>query len=594
MGWTTGTASRIGVPLHFRFRYNGADIAWPQPYRINEFKNSGESVDGKFRISDLDVSFVDVNGSYFATQFGRGTLGFGSSLQVIAYLGGTSEFQTSSAGVTSPHWLGSVGANVATIHTGNIYNISFSDRVLRIRSKNKMAVLNSLKLQFPVHDLQLQADYWVGSLAFVAGLALQDLSFGTGAFYDYEDAKTRWKTVAYCLGSSFGTSGYISNAAAFPQMSGRGTGTCESHFVWAGTDSNGSNFYDTYEPAVYDGTYFGTLTGTISSDESAHFYGYVDKDSADSHKTDATTYPINKTRISKNGSQAGSYFHFSGFFNVVGNPREVLETMLTGAMVNPLFNSSDLDTTTFGESGTILTYSAWDQRFHPAKHDEPLEIIKSIFETTQALFSVNSSNKFEFRAYGPKNLTQSIPAFGTSSIISSEFENDESDFYNRFIIKYKYDGTQQYGSLIEVKSSSWDRAYDRPLSIQSKWITNDNEANIYAGRLKQRYERTFPHITVKTNLSKLGHEIGTLLTITDPNSGISSKVVQVVGFTKNFEQKEIEFNCWDGEALWQRRGYAFWNGSTMSVPGNETSNAIWGPISGTMNTTIYGSQFSWW
>src|SRR5690348_4897169 len=132
MGLTFGTANKNGQPLYLKFLYGGTEIAWQQPYKINNFSNSGESVDGKYRISDLDVSFVDINGSYFATHFGKGTTGFGSSLQVVAYLGGTMEYQTDDTNKTSWGRLGTAGAFIATIHTGKVYGVSFSNRILRI------------------------------------------------------------------------------------------------------------------------------------------------------------------------------------------------------------------------------------------------------------------------------------------------------------------------------------------------------------------------------------------------------------------------------------------------------------------------------
>lgn len=584
MGFTTGTASRNNANLRFRFRFNGTDIAWAQPYKINDFSNSGETVDGKFRISDLDVQFVDINGSYFATQFGRGTVGFGSSLEVVAYLGGTYEFGQHGVNMQAPQWLGSAGANFATIHTGNIYNISFSDRLLRLRSKNRLAVLSSLKLQFPIEQ-SVDGIRSTGSALFFTGNIADD--YRKSALTNFEDNNTRWECSGYYIDPPAGVTNY-------PSLFGRQTGTTASGFYWAGTDVGGTNFYDAFSLIRFRGTYFGTLVGTITSDESAFGYGYVDRDEADRLKSNATTYVINKSRLTSSGTLKGNYLYLAAPFTISGSPTEVLQKLIGGAIVTPLFSLSDFDATTLSSSGTILAYSYYTQTFYPNLYDNPLESIKSIIQTTQALFSVNSGNKFEYRAYGPKNLTASIPSFGTSAMVSSDFQNDESDFFNRFIIKHAWDGTNTFLGILETKSPTWSKDYDAPLTIESKWIDNPNEATILSQRLLSRYSRTFPHINVRTNINTLGYDIGTLISVTDPNSGISNKVVQVVGFSKKWMDREIEFICWDAESLYQRRGYAFWENDGFPVTGSETSSAIWGNTYGTINTSVYGSQFSWW
>lgn len=584
MGFTTGTASKNNANLKFRFRYNGADIGWAQPYKINDFANSGETVDGKFRISDLDVQFVDINGSYFANQFGRGTVGFGSSLEVVAYLGGTYEFSQTGVNVQKPIWLGSAGANFATIHTGNIYNISFQDRLLRLRSKNKLAVLSSLKLQFPIESSGYEPTNTGSAIFFDGNLAT---TYRGTAFYNYSENDTAWDCTGYYIGTTV-------NNIVYPEMTGRGTVPLPYGFLWLGTDTGGTNFYDAYTTQKWLGTFFGTLVGTISQDSTAKNYGYNDLDDADRRKTNATTYVINKTKLTTFGTAEGRYFYVISPFTVSATPIEAYQYMMTGAMVSPLFSLSDLDSTTLSASGTTLAFSSYKTNFFPEDFDSPLDNIKSIIETTQALFSVNSGNKFEFRAYGPKNLTAAIPTFGTGSILSSRFENDESDYFNRFIVKYNWNGKNNFNGLFETKSANWSKAYDAPLKIESKWITNPNEAVILAQRLQQRYARTFPHITVETNIGAMGYDIGTLFTVQDPNSGITSKVVQVVGFTKKWEDRVCSFECWDAESLYQKRGYAFWENDGFPITGSETSSAIWGNTYGTINTTVYGSQFSWW
>lgn len=596
MSEITGTDSRNNIPLNLRFRFGGSDIGWPQPLRINGFANSAESVDGRYRISDLDVYFADISGSYFATQFGNGTRGFGTSLEVIAYLGGTMGYHVQGLNTM---WasVGTAGGFAATMHTGRVYGISYANRTLRVRSKTNLALVNELKWQFPLQQYPWNSGQaqWIGSYAFSVG-NFATTYLGTTAFYNFNDAKLSWKARAYLLPQLYTMATTVD--VVYPQDNTRGTVPINSAFYWAGTDSGGTNFYDVNKHFPVEGTYFGTYVGTIQSDDDARDFGYVDMDEANRLKTNATSYNINKTRIKMNGSNIGSYIHFVSPMTITGSPKDCFKLLMTGAMVTPFFTNSDLDQTTLNQSGTLTAFSYYENTVD-FDEDDVSNSIKSVVETTQGLFCVNSSNKFEFRSYGPLNLQQSIASYGTADIISSVFDNLEEDYYNRFIIKYNYDYiTNSFKSQHQEKVSAWGKNYDKPLTIESKWIKNPNEAAVIAQRLRVRYENTVPRISFTTNLNRVGWDIGTLLRLTDPNSGISNRILQVVGFNKDWTNKTIEFETLDGDSLYQRKGFAFWDDGTV-LPGvavSGTSTAGWG-TNGTVNninSTIYGSQFSWW
>lgn len=606
MGLTFGTSNKNGLPLYLKFLYGGTEIAWKQPYRINNFSNSGESVDGKYRISDLDVSFVDMNGSYFATQFGKGTSGFGSSFQVVAYLGGTMEYQTQGAAASVWKRLGTAGAYTATIHTGKIYGVSYSNRILRLRSKTALALTSDLKWQFPVadegypFDPQYGRGYTIGSFYF-ANLQYDNNSYlGSTAFYDYEDNRTKFKANAYVLATLYDNAGAWLISTKYPKMGGRGTtGEFNSQWLWCGTDSGGTNFYDTNDFTKFEGTYFTTKTGTISSDEAAREYGYYSLGEAEKDKVAfGGTYNINKLRFKSTGTCTGDTFYFIRPMTIEGNPKAIMDYLLTGAMVSPYFTSTDLDSTTFDQSATLCVYSNF-RKIIDFDDGKVIDSIKDVAQCTQALFSVNASNKFEFQTYGPRNLRQTIPSVGTADMLESSFDNDEGDAFNRFIIKYRYDyKTNKFGSQVEARLSNWTRGEDRIKEIQCKWIENPNEAEIFAQRMVSRFSNTVPHISFVTNMNQIGIQIGSLMTITDQNSMLENKVIQIVGFTKDWEKKTIAFNALDAESLYQRKGYAFW-GTSASLPGAAVSSdsiSGWGTL-GTVNNingTIYGSQFSWW
>jgi hypothetical protein len=599
MGWTSGTASRNAIPLKLRFRYNGADISWSQPIMINGFSNYAESIDGRYRISDLDVSFADPNGSYFATQFGRGTIGFGSNLEVIAYLGGTQELAVHGL-ATSITYLGTTGAQAATLHTGKIFGISYSNRSLRIRSKTNLSLVGDLKWQFPVarfpYSFSSGGNYVIGSMAFMATY-LGTSVYGSQSFYDHDDGNSRWKFNAYTLGTLVDGDGDLT--ALYPAMDGRGTVPIDSSYYWPGTQSSsGTNFYDEYEMQKGDGTYFGTLNGTITSESDANSYGYFTLNEAEVARASGTRYIINKTRLKFQGTDFGAQVYFCTKMRISGSPNDCYKLLMTGAMVTPYFGTADLDTTTLNASGTTTAFSFFDNTID-FEENKVSEALKEIVTVTQGLFSVNASNRFEYRAYGPKNLRDTIPSFGTSQIMQSEFDNNEDDYFNRFIIKYGYNFvSEKYSRQADRKAVGWSKSFDRPLIIESKWIKNPNEAESLADRLRVRYQYTIPRISFTTNLNHVGLDIGTLLNITDVNSGISGKIVQVVGFDKDWTEKTITFDCLDGESLFQRKGFSYW-GTTGTLPGDTVSNSSisgWG-TAGTVaniNGSLYGSQFSWW
>lgn len=594
---TFGTGVSNNLPVTYRFRFGGTDINWGQPYRINTFQNNAESIDGDYRISDLDVQFVDLRGSYFSTQFGNGTKAFGSSLEVIAYLGGTMGYRGTGF-ATMFSFLGTAGAYVATIHTGKVYGISFADQTLRLRSRNAMALLSDMKFQYPVDNLGLwhvnSSEFVYGSFYFSTTDLRNHFYYGS-ALYGFEDARSKWQVHAYILATNY-DAGLLGN---FPAMAGRGTlSNLNSQYCFPGTDASGVNFYSFYDPIKLEGTFIGSFVGTITNDFEAREFGYLNVSVAEATKFNGSIYNVQKSRHTAPGTDLGPYVYFSPYLKLDGNPRTIYEYLMTGAMVTPFFSSNELDTSSLNESGTITAYSSYS-RYIGIENDKVLDAIKSLFESTQSLFSVNTANKFEWRAYGPKNLTTTIPSIGTNDVISSSFENNEDDFYNRFIIKYKFDYlSNKYLAKTETKLLTWDKSYDRPLTIEAGWLQSQNEAGILGQRLSARYINTVPRVKFTTNLNSLGYEIGTLLKITDPNSGLLNKTVQLVGFEKNFEDREIDFMALDAETIYLRKGYAFWMGG-VSLPGavvSGTSTSGWG-TNGTVNNingSLYGSQFSWW
>jgi hypothetical protein len=93
--------------------------------------------------------------------------------------------------------------------------------------------------------------------------------------------------------------------------------------------------------------------------------------------------------------------------------------------------------------------------------------------------------------------------------------------------------------------------------------------------------------------------LGSIFSITDTDSGLSSKIVELTSYRKDFsEDRTIEFEGADGAVLYNRKGFGYWGPGTVlpGVPVSGTSTFGWG-TNGTVNNingTIFGSCFSWW
>jgi hypothetical protein len=222
------------------------------------------------------------------------------------------------------------------------------------------------------------------------------------------------------------------------------------------------------------------------------------------------------------------------------------------------------------------------------------------------MFSVNNNNKFEFLAYGPVEIVGNLGTILTSDVIDTSYTNRQEDAYNRFEVHYKYNNdTNSYGSVVTGSLANWTVDNERLLKIESKWIQNNNDADSFRDQVQTRYEKTLPVVNVKTSLNKSGVEVGDLLTVTDIDSGLDERVLQVRKFTKDFSNnRSIDFEMFDAETLYYGRGWAFWGteihpttGSIVPTAVTNTSTFGWADGSdnvANINTEIYGDNFKWW
>jgi len=184
--------------------------------------------------------------------------------------------------------------------------------------------------------------------------------------------------------------------------------------------------------------------------------------------------------------------------------------------------------------------------------------------------------------------------------VDSAFVSNRDDAKNRIVVNYAW--TPEVGGFnksIELKGDNWSGTTDNPLTIESKWMQNDNEARVFAQRLLSRFKNTAPKIDLTVSMKHAGVDLGSLFNVIDADSGLNNKTVEIVAFEKDFmEERKVTFHCIDGESVYSRKGYGQWMGGTVQPSGNVsgTSTLGWG-TSGTqanINTSIYGSCWVWW
>jgi hypothetical protein len=578
-----GTGNAFGVPITLAFSYDGVARDWGSTivHHIEPITNKAESIDGNYQISDLDVEFIDTNGSLW-TILGHGTTAFNKSLTLTAYVGGTMDY-------TNGRFQLQNTANSATftVHQGNVTNVVKRNRLVRIKSKNNLRLVADLEWRFPFKDEPIFGTR-IGSYFFFQGTNLGS-SYKTSAF-DITDENEEFDIFAGITGSSIGSLG-----SSYPSIAGRGTLGLLPTYHYPGTQ-----FYFDVPRFRLKGSFLGTKQGTINTDEDAFKFGFDGIGAAEAAKTGGS-YILNRTRLHvQNGSVSeGNRFFLQQRLSLTETPANLFREVLCGHCVNPYFGTSDIDSVSFADSQKITAYQTFTYDVHP-KETKAGDAVKNLLESVNGLFSVNTDNKFEFRAYGPRNLQQTIGSIGSNHIIEAEQSNDIEDFKNRVVIKYGYSvDSEDFQKTYELKASNWTSASDRPLEISSKWLKVDNEAAILAQRLLTRFNRTVPRVRVTVPLNYAGVGLGSLFHVTDVDSGLDGKVVELVGYRKDFaEERTVEFDAIDGNSLYNRKGFGYWGPGTVlpGVPVSGTSTFGWG-TNGTVNNingTFYGSCFNWW
>jgi len=609
---TFGTDTRGGVPTAFQFSYNGETKDWgtTRLLEINDVSNQADPIDNKIQISDLTIKVMDSDGVVWS-ELGNGTSAFNKAFSGTVFVGGTMGYDSDYLGVRYTK-LSETGAWEIPFHTGKITNVSKANNIVSIQSQNLMNLLENVKWRLPLnpYDAYNQGSF-SGKYSFAVDSGDSTWSqLLSNSGYNKSEAETNMDLYAFPTVDGIGV-GYLSGIEGIYDIS-EGTGikdTLLSPDVFLN-----NQFYRDFKSVKFSGSQLGTFRGTITDLKRAKELGWASLAESEAHvdtDNDGTFYIINKMRFAWDSGTADSTkpeLYYQELFRMEGDPTAILRHLLFGKMVTPFYTEADSIGNSFDQAARITAFKVFDRTINP--NDETvLPYIQDLLRTESSLFYASLDNKFQFEPYGPKNLYTTLNEIGTVDIINSSYDNDINDTYNRVSLKYGWNFTNnEYTKKKEGTLSSWTVQDDRVLDLSSKWLLNDNQAQNSVSRQLARYEFTTPKTTFTTSQNHAGLDIGSLVKVTDSQSGMNSKTIQILDYTKGFGNgNRLTFSGYDGESLFVKRGYAFWDDGT-SAGGTEiivnnctgTSTSGWGTTILGIGTTLginedkFGSQFIWW
>lgn len=602
-----GTQSSYGVPISYNVSYNGTTLDENKIIRIGDVNNSSDPINGNRQVSDLSVSFSDIDGSIWE-NLGNGTDAFGKSFSATTIIGGTMGYTPSDTG-TKWGKTGTSGANLFTAHTGKVVSVSRRKRITTVRSQNQMNLIPRIKWQHPIKasDRHSMGSFY-GSYSFVSSSididALYD-DYLDNAGWDFNEDSTGWNFYG------------VPNSSAIDLDDYQGTGIYDTDsgtgivdFLSSTYQFVDSVFYREFTGFIFKGTKFGRLTGTINSNDKAKKYGYDNLADAESNLTKSavgTFYDIDKIRYEwpLSADDTKPTMHQAQNMSLSGDPTAILRHLLFGKMVTDYFTQSeDMAQPSFESAAIITAYQSYIQNILASESNQSIEDnLNDILLGVNALFFVDTFNKFNFDPYGPQDLTQSLDSLSDSDVIEASFSNDTNDYYNRINIEYGWnENLSEFSKSTQGTLDSWDIESDRLYTLKTKWIQNDNNANSLRDRFLARFKNTFPKISFTTSLQQSGRELGSLVSVSESDTGMDNKVLQLVGYKKGFSNsKQVVFQAYDGESLFYRKGYAKWEGDgVLDAVVSGTSLSGWGTEIGGIGTCFninegtFGTTFNWW
>ena len=602
---TLGTGNKEGVRISYSIDFNGVSERFKSQeiISVSDLSNSGDTINNRRKISDLSFSLYDGSGTIWS-EIGDGTTAFGMPVSLTVSVGGTYSYNEAPNG-TSLKFTGTKGSDDFTVHTGSIVSVRRSKKLLTFRSENKLNKIKDLNWQLPVQ----KTTTWIvnthyGSYVFLESLPSQRVWEGTflpNCLYDVNEDRNGGIMWGHFTNGSDPVTSYPSTGTY--DTSGVGiTDFLDSNYMFANT-----TYHSNYPPKKVKGTLLGTLYGTIDSSNKARAMGYNSLDQADANNDaqnpgqDTGTYVINRVRFESESDfdrNVEVSLNESQLLRIEGDPTAVIRHCLVGKMVSDFFDYSTDIGNTFAQTQTSVAFQVFDQTFHPGS-PKPSKALDDAFQMTSSIFFASTENKFELYGYKPYDLSQTLDSIGTDQMLSSSYDNNINDYYNRVILNYSYNfSTEKYSRQSIRTGDNWGVNNDKTLEVKSTWIKSDNQAEFFTEKLIQRVKNTVPELTVKTTMESAGRDLGSLISITDPDTFTGTKIIQLLEYNKGFGgDKTIKFRALDGEALYRQAGYGRWEDASTGAAVTGTSKGGWsdgaGNVSG-INTSLYGDFFKYW
>ena len=586
-----------GIHISHQITYGGSIQAWDTSLiDVSSISNEASTFDKKRRVSDVTIRISDIDGAIW-TQLGHGTTAFGQGLSVITTIGG--QYDTTTFGQVEGYgFTGTTGGTQFTTHIGSVVEVSKSGRAVMIRSKNNMERLNELTFKWPV-DLS------------ASQITPDSLTRYEDYVFDSATSKDEWLDTIDECGWDVDNNKLGCKFIAYGANSGDDE-TTDATGLYSGTVINFPSKYEVMTDSWYrvhsavqmKGTYLTRWYGTVQTEQEAKRLGYADlaaSKTAEQNDASGNYYPLNKVRFQYPNGTALDFNQLKQAAKITmsSDYTSILTHLIGGRFIYRKFATTDFDSTTWDQSSKISAFSGFKGTIYP-RDEEVLPHIDDIVAATNAMFSVNSDNKFEYLAYGPIEIIGNLGTILTEDVLESSYTNRKEDAYNAFEVHYKYDiDSDTYGTMVNGTLSNWTADEERLLTIKSKWMFSDNEALIFKDQIMSRYQKTAPVAFIKTALNKAGVEVADLLTVTDVDSGINGRIMQVRKFTKDFpNSKTVDFEMLDGDTLYVGKGWSFWGTETdLTTAVSSTSKSGWADGSDEVtgiNEDFYGTAFKFW
>lgn len=582
---TFGSASTGGAPIQFTISYDGTTKDWGSSrlFSLGEYSINANSIDNTYQLSGLSCELIDTDGVVWAAM-GNGTSCLRKTMSLVAHVGGTTSTIAGFDGVRLPYTFGTQGAYTATIFTGRLTDVSRSKRVVKLRGESALRQLNDMKWQPPVNDQGWEFTN-IGSFFFMTTSIPEAMNR-----FNLSDDGQEFECIGYDTGTLFG--GNLT--ASYAPLTGRAVDTS---WYSAYNVVPGTQFYFDFPRVHFKGSLLGTYFGTVTTPEFAQALGYTSQAAAEAdvvRSSAGTYYPRNRYRLTHKGTTTvGTIMYFEGTFRLQGGPGTLFTWLTTSRIVEPFFSGTDINSAVTAFTNQVVPTYYFDRTFLPDE-DTPFGALKDLFQSTQALFSLNGNNQFEFRAFGPVDLSQSPGTVLQADMLDSTISNSSQDFVNRLVFRYDYNlEDDQYYKNLELRGSTWTRETDTSKTVETKWVHSTIEAEGIAGKILSRFQNSRPKIELTAPMKLLEYGIGTVLSINDPDSFGTAKLAVVTGVSYDFDNYQVTIESEDGDALYRQRGYARFDSVGGTVTGTSKSGFSASGTVHNINGTLYGSVFRW-